>query len=50
MKFIIMRHFSMEGFKDAKEAIEYLVRRHPMRKEQALEVLKQYNGIDINEK
>lgn len=42
--------FSVEGFKDPIDAIVYLVRRHPMRKEQVIEVLKQFNGIDINEK
>ncbi len=42
--------FSVDRFKDPIDAIVYLVRRHPMRKEQVIEVLKQYTGIDINEK
>jgi len=42
--------FSVEGFKDPIDAIVYLVRRHPMRKDQVIEVLKQFEGIDINEK
>ena len=42
--------FSVDNFKDPVDAIVYLVRRHPMRKEQVIEVLKQYKGINVNEK
>lgn len=41
--------FSVEGFASPIEAIESIVRRHPMRKEQVIDLLKQFDGIDINE-
>jgi len=40
--------FSVEGFANPIEAIESIVRRHPMRKEQIIELLKQFDGIDID--
>jgi wyosine [tRNA(Phe)-imidazoG37] synthetase (radical SAM superfamily) len=41
--------FSLDGFPSPIEAIESIIRRHPMRKEQIFDVLKQFNGIDVSE-
>lgn len=41
--------FSLEGFSSPIEAIESIIRRHPMRKEQVINVLKQFRGIDVSE-
>ena len=42
--------FSIEEFNNPIEAILYLIRRHPMHKEQVIDVLRKFNGIDVNEK
>ncbi len=40
--------FTVEKFANPIEAIEHIIRRHPMREEQVLEVLNEYKDIDLN--
>ncbi len=41
--------FSVDGFTNPIEAVESIIRRHPMRKEQVVNVLKKFRGIDVSE-